>query len=202
MSNPDRGILTFLREGLFATRTTGTITPSTPALAKTIATLADVRSARVVVEFGPGTGAITEVLLSELQPDSTFLAIEINPKFVEAMRRRFPSVRVIQDTAANVPRHLEELGIDGCDCIVSGLPWALFDEPLQDQILEAVIDVLRPGGRFVTFTYVFSPWTRRGRRFRRKLFDCFDGHVDLSRVVWTNAPPAFAYCARKPPLSH
>ena len=47
--------------------------------------------------------------------------------------------------------------LNGCDCIISGLPWATLSIELQDKLFKAVLESLRSGGRFVTFSYIQSP---------------------------------------------
>ncbi len=189
-------LVTFLKQCIVAPRTTGAIAPSSKALGRCVAEAAELDRASVVVEFGPGTGVLTEVILERLPEGAVFFAIEINEEFVKILHKRFPNLQVFHDTAANTRIYLNQLGLDGCDCVLSGLPWSLFEEPLQDQLLDAILDVLRPGGRFVTFTYAISPFTSGGKRFRRKLSERF-ARVKKTRVVWRNFPPAFAYCAAK-----
>lgn len=190
-------IFTFIKQGLIAAKTTGTVAPSSRALALYMVETSQLALARTIVEFGPGTGAITEVILENAASNSIFLAIEINPEFATALRKKYPALHIFEDSAANVQTHLNELSVNSCDCIISGLPWALFEEPLQTQILDAAWNVLAPGGRFVTFTYFFSLWTRGGKRFRHLLNTRFNNHVELSPIIWQNFPPARVYCATK-----
>jgi len=158
--------------------------------------MAGVRTAETVVEFGPGSGAITRTLLEKLGPEATFFAIELNPDFVAVMKRRFPEVHVYEDSAANVHKYLKDLGRTSCECIVSGLPWAAFGEQLQDELLGATFDALAPGGRFATYTYIHSPRTPAGKRFKQKLEERF-ALVETSPIVWKNLPPALVYGAKK-----
>jgi phosphatidylethanolamine/phosphatidyl-N-methylethanolamine N-methyltransferase len=172
----------------------GAVAESSRRLAELITEQADLGHASVVVEFGPGTGAFTEVILRKMRPGAVFLAIEANEKFVAATKRRCSEATVIHDTAASVRKYLEACGQQSCDCIVSGLPFASFSPALQDDIIAAVVDVLKPGGRFVTFAYVGGAAWPLGRRFRRQLQAAFPD-VTLSPTVWTNLPPAFVYRA-------
>lgn len=184
----------FIKQVFLAPGTTGAIAPSSKALGRIMTDKAGVREAKVVVEFGPGNGVFTEVIAGELQANAHFFAVEINPDFAKAVRKRCPGVTVYEDSAANTGKYLREAGYETCDCIVSGLPFASFDDELQDELLSAVLEVLRPGGRFVTFTYVQSPLLSSGRRFHAKLEGLFEG-VEKTPMVWCNLPPAFAYCA-------
>ena len=189
-------LLCFLKEYFVSPKLVGGPAPSSKELAELITDAAGVREANVVIEFGPGTGVFTEVIARKLRRGGKFLAIEISDEFVKAVQRRCPNVTVVHDSAANARKHLEQQGLDSCDCIVSGLPFAIFEDKLQNEILDAAYDVLRPGGVFVTFTYFMSPLTRQGRRLKRKLAQRFDS-LDKTAIVWRNVLPAFAYRAIK-----
>jgi phosphatidylethanolamine/phosphatidyl-N-methylethanolamine N-methyltransferase len=80
--------------------------------------------------------------------------------------------------------------------MISGLPWAAFPLALQEEVLDAVVAALRPGGRFTTFAYLQGTLLPAGRRFRRRLDEHFC-EVRRSPVVWRNFPPAFVYRCRK-----
>ena len=185
-------LICFLKEYFTSPKHVGGPSPSSRGLAELITEAAGVRNADSVVEFGPGTGVFTEVIARKLKKDAKFLAIEISEEFVKQTRERCPNVEVIHDSAANASKHLAARGLDSCDCIVSGLPFAVFDPSLQDDILNAAHAVLRPGGVFVTFTYFFSPWLPRGIRFYRRLRGRFP-NVEKTSIVWRNVFPAFAY---------
>lgn len=186
----------FLKEFLCNPARVGAVAPSSRSLAQAVTRAAGVSDASIVVEFGPGTGAITEVILEEKQPDATFFALELDADFVETLHERFPGVTVHNDSAQNTRQYLERAGHDACDCIVSGLPWASFPEDLQDSLLDTIQDVLRPGGRFATYMYAQSRVLASGVRFRTKLGARF-GRYRCSRIVWKNFPPAVVYHVQK-----
>ncbi|MBN2309327.1 MAG: methyltransferase domain-containing protein [Candidatus Hydrogenedentes bacterium] len=189
-------MLRFLKEFVNHPAAIGAVAPSSRHLARKVAGSAGVGDASVVIEFGPGTGVITAAILELLRPDALFFALEINPEFVEITRKRFPHVTVHNDSAANARKYLEEAGVDSCQCIVSGLPWTTFDNQLQDTLLNTVVDVLAPGGRFATYTYLQSTVLPSGIRFRKKLCAAF-GDLGITRPVWRNVPPAVVYYAQK-----
>jgi phosphatidylethanolamine/phosphatidyl-N-methylethanolamine N-methyltransferase len=189
--------LSFLKQVFRANRSTGAIAPSGKQLADVLTDMAGVSEAKVIVEYGPGTGVFTEAILAKKQPDAYFLALEVNDQFAEITRERFPEAHVVHDCAQNAKKHLEEAGFSGCDTIVSGLPWTLFDDTLQDEILEATYDVLEPGGKFVTFAYAMSPYIPSGRKFfREKMVERF-GCVNRSKHIWKNLPPCVVFIAEK-----
>jgi phospholipid N-methyltransferase len=169
---------------------TGAVAASSSGLADAITEAANLDDARVVVEFGSGTGVFTEAIARKLPERATFFALEINPAFVEATRSRCPGVDVIHDSAVETKAHLRRRGLDYCDRVVCGLPWASFSETRQADLLETIVQVLRPGGVFVTFAYVQGLLMPAGWRFRKNLKSTFP-RVTTTRTVWRNVPPAF-----------
>ena len=157
---------------------------------------AELANAGVIVEWGTGTGVFTERILEKKRPDADFLAVELNEEFVAATRKRCPAAHVVHDSAAHTGKHLAARGWQGCDRIVCGLPWAAFPEKLQDDLLDTLHEVLRPGGIFVTFGYLQGLLLPAGQRFRRKLQNRFP-RVTTSPTLWRNFPPAFVYRATK-----
>ena len=184
----------FLRQFLRHPGKTGAVAPSSEGLAELITDRAGLAEASVIVEWGPGTGVFTEKILQKKRPDALFFALEMNPDFVATTQARCPGAQVFQDSAANTRYYLERHGLRQCDCVICGLPWAAFDESLQDALLDTLVAILRPGGRFVTFAYLQGLLMPAGRRFRRKLKSRFT-HVTTTRTVWRNLPPAFVYVA-------
>ena len=81
--------------------------------------------------------------------------------------------------------------------LVSGLPWAAFDEPTQRSVLSEVVAVLDPAGVFTTFAYVHARWSPPAQRLLRSLRARFE-EVVISRTVWANVPPALVCLCRRP----
>jgi len=186
----------FLREFLAQPMATGAIVPSSEALGKAIVRNLNLTNAKAVVEYGPGTGAFTTYVLQSLDHDARFIAIEINPRLADMFRIQHPEVQIFQDSVANAREICNEAGIDQVDCIVSGLPWASFQESMQVEFLDEMMRVLKPGGKFVTFAYVHGLFLPPGRRFSKILPKYFSS-ITKSPVVWNNFPPAFVYsCTR------
>ena len=189
--------LSFMKEVIRANKSTGAIAPSGRQLADAVTDMARVDQAKVIVEYGPGTGVFTEAIVAKMRPDAHFIALEVNEEFVKVTRERCPGVAVYHDCAQNARKYLEEAGFDGCDTIVSGLPWTRFDDALQDEILEATYDVLVPGGRFVTFAYSVSPYVPSGRKFFRQKLVARFGEIRRSEHIWKNFPPCVVFIAEK-----
>ena len=171
----------------------GAVAPSSPWLASMMVQDMGLEQARTVVEVGPGTGAFTEAALRRLSDGAFFMAVELNAEFASNIRRRFPKVRVIHDSAENLEKHLADHGRTGqVDAVISSLPWAGFPSELQERLLGPILRSLRPGGRFATFAYVHARGLPAGKRFRSLLDRSFRS-VSVTRVEWRNLPPAVVY---------
>ena len=180
----------FIREFLANPFIIGAVAPSSPLLAKKMIEGVDFAHARAIVEFGPGTGAFTGQILRRKHPDCRYLAIELSDAMATAWRKRYPQATLYQGSVANVDQICADEGIDQVDLIFSGLPWASFDDDLQERILEASMKVLRPGGQLITFGYRVGTMLPKGRRFYKRLPQYFS-KVERSDYVWLNVPPAF-----------
>ena len=175
---------------------TGTVVPSSRALAELMAQDMDLGTADTVVELGAGTGVFTRLIAERVKADALILAFEIDAALARELQPRVPHARVVNDSAEHLADHLRALGRTAADAILSGLPWANFSRELQERLLQAVVASLRPGGRFATFAYLPAAQLAPGRRFRSLLEASF-AHVETTRTVYWNFPPAFVYRCQK-----
>ncbi len=189
-------VLQFAKQFLAHPDQVGAIAPTSRAVAEVVCDASHIREASVVVELGPGDGAITGVVVEHLDAETIFFAIEISPEFCKTMAERYPDVTVYNDSAEHIGKYLSQNGLTQCDAVVSGLPWASFPHDLQVSLLDALYEAMAPGARFATYTYLFSPYLKKGRRFRALLEDRFET-VTATPLIWANLPPAFVYVAQK-----
>ena len=188
--------LTFLKNFVRHPTQVGAIAPSSPGLVRVMVDWFEWDDAKNVVEFGPGTGVFTEAVVGRLCDGAKFFAIERSAELVEATRRRCPGVTVHQESVTEVAELCRQESMSEVDAIVCGLPWASFSDSLQSDIMDAMLEVLRPGGQFATFAYWQGLALPAGQRFSRRLRDTF-ATVQRSPTVWRNLPPAFVYrCVR------
>ncbi|QMU55703.1 MAG: methyltransferase domain-containing protein [Candidatus Mycalebacterium zealandia] len=186
----------YLKNALFHPLKTGAVLPSSERLSNRIVDEAHVSSADVIVEFGPGTGALTQTIIEKMSPEATLVAMEINSDFAKRIRKRFPTARVFNACAGDTLKCLKSVGITECDSIVSGLPWSVFSDALQKKLLGSVYEVLNPGGIFTSFAYTPMHMLPGGRKFKKNLEAVF-GKIKKTETEWRNVPPAFIYRAVK-----
>lgn len=191
-----RDHLLFLNNFLRKPTQVGAVAPSSRALSEMLVDSCDWSQVRYAVEFGPGTGVATEVILQRLHADAKFFAIEQSADLAQATRKRCPEAEVVEGCVTEIQRYCSQRQFPHVDAVVSGLPWASFSAALQNDIFQAMFRVLRPGGSFATFAYLQGTQLPAGKRFAELLKQNFSTVVK-SPVVWRNLPPAFVYrCVR------
>ena len=174
----------FVTEFIRHPRRTGAIAPSSPELARNILKGVDFNNCQCIVEYGPGTGVFTERIVKKKNPDTLFLALESNPRFCESLRKKYyedKNVIVINDSAENLQKYLDEYHLEKVDYIVSGLPFTSLPPAVSERILSNTTKILGTEGKFITFQYTL---------FKKGLFEHFFADLSTSWVM-LNIPPAF-----------
>ncbi|MEU1177073.1 methyltransferase domain-containing protein [Streptomyces sp. NPDC005820] len=182
----------FLRRPLM----TGAVAASSRRLAYAMTEGIDLERARLVAELGPGTGVFTNAILARLAPGARLVAVELNPVLAARLSatRRDTRLTVVQGSAAGLAAVVGK----PVDAVVSGLPWTVMPRERRGHILDAVTEVLAPGGRFTTFAYLHAARTPPARHFTAELARRFD-RLERSETVWSNLPPAFVHRATRRP---
>ncbi|MBQ9754713.1 MAG: hypothetical protein IJV93_08185 [Lentisphaeria bacterium] len=177
-------------------RQVGACCPSSPALCREITSFMGVENADLVAELGPGTGVITEEICKKVKEGGHIAVVEVDDHLALALEKNFPDITVFRGCASQLDSMLNSRALPKADVVISGLPFAIFPEELQDKILNGVLRSLVPGGTFATFAYLQGVILPAGVRFRHKLEELFP-EVSTSQIVWNNMPPAFVYRCRK-----
>jgi phospholipid N-methyltransferase len=146
--------LAFFKGFLDKPKQVGSIIPSSRFMERRIVKTLGLEGVKLVVELGPGTGGTTRAVLRGLDPDAKLLAIEINPGFVELLKRHDdPRLIVHHGSATEIPAILAEHGFEKPEVIFSGIPFSTMPRNLGRAVLESARDALAPGGRFVAYQF-------------------------------------------------
>jgi len=176
--------LKFLAQYIFKPRTVGAVLPSSKHLAKKMVASINFDAAKCIVEYGPGTGVFTELILEKCDPSTTVILFEMNEDFCNLLAKRFgtrQNVHIVNESAVNVGAKLTELGLQHADYIVSGLPFASLPQDITVNILTQTKKCLSPGGQFITFQYSLLKKGKIGKFFSQ---------IEIVREL-RNVPPAY-----------
>lgn len=178
----------FLSEYLKSPRTVGAIAPSSEKLAdKMIGPI--LSKANCIIEYGPGTGVFTNKILSKIGQNTTLMLIEYNEEFYNKLKEKYMSYRnviVINDTAENVKKYIDQYDIKEVNYIVSGLPFTSLPVEISDKILRETREVLSHDGYFITFQYTL---------LKKEYIKSFFKEIEIERVLF-NFPPAYVLNCR------
>ena len=178
--------LLFCRRFIHNPSCVGSVLPSSRFLARKMVRSVAWEQCGLIVELGAGTGSCTALLLANKPQHTKMLVFEKDPVFRAQLAEKFAAVPLYDD-AARLAEILAAEGIRRVDCIVSGLPFAMFSNAERQAVLAQINRVLPKGGQFITFQY--SP------QMYRELCQKFsEVRVDFT---FLNLPPAIIYSCRR-----
>lgn len=172
------------------------IASSSTFWAEELVKLANISSHKTIVEVGPGDWIFTVEVLKELSDTQTFFTIEKDPVFHEHMVEEFPQVKTYNTCLSNIQACMKDSWVEHVDCLISSLPWSLFEEEFQELLLQSIYDALPEWWVMLNYTYVTSRVMSKGEAFKEKLETMFS-RVEESDIIWLNLPPAFVYICHK-----
>lgn len=144
--------IAFLQEFLKNPRQVASIIPSSRFLERRVVDLAEIPSARTIVDLGSGTGGITRAILAAMPAGAKLLSIEINQRFYDLLGRIEDTRLVAHCGSAHELRETLALyDLPPPDVVISGIPFSTMNRPMGSRILETISSVLTPGGRFVAY---------------------------------------------------
>ena len=173
----------FLREWLVNPQRTGAVAPSSPQLGAAMARWLPRNPESLVLELGPGTGAVTDALLKYGLREDRLVGIEKNPTLANILRKRFPQSHIITGDAWDLDKLLAELPrpIESVGAVISSLPLLNFPKEEADTLARKIRAILEPRGRWVQYSYQIVKDRSRGSD---------DFKLLASKIVWFNLPPA------------
>lgn len=144
---------------LLQDRHVASVMPTSRFAVEKICARIDPGSARVVIEYGPGTGVITKALLRRMSPKSRLIAVERNEALFNLLRRsvRDPRLQIFNDSAGNILDIARRSDAREADYVLSGIPFSFLPAMARVELLENTYRILKPGGRFVAYQTFYQP---------------------------------------------
>jgi len=167
----------------------GSVIPSSRFLVKELIRGIDFKSAKCIVEYGPGTGCVTKEILKRAGKDCRLICFEINRKMYTHLLRSIKDERLIliNDSAENLKKHLSMMGLHKADYIVSGIPFSNLPKNKKYAIVKETERNLKNSGKFMLYQYFTN--------FKAHL------HSSFSKITTSfmplNIPPCFVHVCEK-----
>jgi phosphatidylethanolamine/phosphatidyl-N-methylethanolamine N-methyltransferase len=173
----------FLKEAVRRPGQIGAIAPSSPQLTRAMSEWLPQDPDALVLELGPGSGAVTDALIRRGLPQHRLVAVEMSPDLATMLRKKYPQAHIITGNALDIDTILQPYlpGTTGVGAVISSLPLLNFPPELSRQLSAKIHQVLRPQGRLVQFSYHVT----------RKQIPVLSNFRHIGgKVVWLNLPPA------------
>ncbi len=180
----------FLQAFLKNPGTVGSITPSSPELAKRMIDGIKPSSNNIVVELGVGTGAITKYLQHVVPDESSYLGIELDPHLVRTLRKNYSGLRIVRGNALDLEDIHRRSGFGNIGTIICCLPFVSLPNKTGEKILQEIDKYMQRGCTFRTFQYAhgfYFPSAIKLREFMRSRY----GKTRRSPLIVKNVPPAY-----------
>lgn len=181
------GYFQFITTALRDYKKVAAILPSSRFVGRKVAELLP-PNAEIVVEYGPGTGAITLPVLKRLSSRSRVIAIEQNPEFVAILQSYADKrLQVIRGNVLRINEYDKPINIDEADVIIASIPFSYLKPRERRDLIESTYNLLKPGGAFILcqVSPLMFPHLRRRFSSVRLLVEPF------------NLPPVFIMTAYK-----
>ncbi|SDL24939.1 class I SAM-dependent methyltransferase [Natronincola ferrireducens] len=179
----------FLKEFVKKPRLIGAIAPSSKYLTEKMIENIDFLKSECIIEYGAGTGVFTEKLLARMKDDTLLLVFENNRNFYQELVKHYghkKNVKIINDSAENVVRYMNEYNLTKVDYIVSGIPFASLPFNIAENILKDTKKILAAEGKFITFQYSL---------IKLQTFKIYFREINYKKVI-LNIPPAYVLNCR------
>ena len=174
----------FVEEFFRNPATVGSLIPSSRELTDKVVEPIDFATAACIVEYGPGTGVFTDILIQRRRAETVILLVELNRRFSLQLKERYagqPNVHVVHGSADKTGEYLAQIGLAKADYVVCGLPFSSLPRRLGWRILQHTQQLLQPAGKLILFQYSLQ---------NRRLFERFFRLLDHAHVL-LNLPPAY-----------
>jgi phospholipid N-methyltransferase len=189
--------LRFFKEYCKNIKEIGSVVPDSKTCVNSLLRLVPFDTAKVIVEFGSASGAVTREIIKRKRPETLFISFEKNPRLHAPLQEsiKAKNVYLVNEDVFNCSKVLWDvfgLKEKSVDCIVSTLPCSCLD--FDRLVKQSVLPVLKEKGHFIQYMHTLS--LLKGFNLKRFLGKYFVRmHSDF---VLFNIPPALVYTCHTP----
>ena len=168
----------------------GSITPSSPELARRMVAGIRPDNDNVVLELGVGTGAITKFLQERVPDEDSYLGIELDRDLVRSLKRNYPDMKIVRGNALQADDIHQRSGLGKVGAIICCLPFVSMPNEVGEKILQEIDKFMQRGCIFRTFQYAHGYYFPSAIKLREFMRDRY-GKTKRSPLIVKNVPPAY-----------
>lgn len=180
----------FLQAFLKNPGTVGSITPSSPELARRMAAGIRPDNNNVLLELGVGTGAITKFLQEIVPDENSYLGIELDRDLVRSLKKNYPDMKITRGNALEAADIHRKSGLGKIGTIICCLPFVSMSNEVGEKILQEIDKFMQQGCTFRTFQYAHGYYFPSAIKLREYMRDRY-GKSKRSPLIVKNVPPAY-----------
>lgn len=179
-----------MREFFRRPQDVGSAFPASRRLVEAVLDTVDLSAARLVVEYGPGSGRFTRALLDRMPDDGHLVAIDTSPRFTRHLQQTIRDRRLhaVSDSAQQAAAILQGLRLKGVDLVVTGIPFSTIDPTVGAEIVSASAGLMNPQGQLIAYQMRDAVEPMLQQSFAQ---------VERTRC-WHNLPPCHIFRATGP----
>ncbi len=115
----------------------------------------DFRNAKIIIEYGPGTGVITHQILNKMQEDAILFVFETNKDFVNHLSKINDERLIVINADAEKALSIlnDKYNVEIVDYIVSTIPFTFINIRKRRRIIYKSHKLLEENGKFITYQY-------------------------------------------------
>lgn len=205
--NTVKETIQFISGAITSFRDTGSIFPTSRWAAKELTSplrAVQGKTARNILELGPGTGSVTERILKDMREDDSLFICELNPKFMKALKGNLQNNADYQKHKSRVTFFLgaaQDISVDTkFDVVVCALPFLNFDKETVTSIFNKIKELSAKDAVMTYYEYIGLRRLSKllpERQGRVKDLEPVFKHIDLAKTnrkrIWLNMLPVNIY---------
>jgi len=180
----------FLQAFLKNPSTVGSITPSSPELARRMVAGIRPDNNNVLLELGVGTGAITKFLQEIVPDENSYLGIELDRDLVRSLKKNYRDMKIVCGNALEAAEIHRRSGMGKIGTIICCLPFVSMPNEVGEGILQEIDKFMQLGCTFRTFQYAHGYYFPSAIKLREYMRDRY-GKSKRSPLIVKNVPPAY-----------
>jgi len=161
----------------------GAIAPTSNNLAKKVIEKLTFEKEAIIIEYGPGDGVITKMLLDKMTTNSVLYVFETNKTFIKKLIEiKDNRLIIINDNASKARLVLKNCyNVEKVDYIISTIPFSFIKKNKRRRIISVSYKILKEQGKFITYQYSFFIFHLLKTKFKNVNWE----------FILLNIPPAF-----------